>query len=150
MATLPERICEVIQKVLGTSPNLCDRVETIEALLDGIECKEVAILDAWGFVGADGTLFNGCNAEAEQVSTGIYQVTFPTTLSSPSYAVTFGNINDGTTRDGRHIEVINGTQNASGFQYYVATGDNGVTADVLVNGQANFHVAGKRKVLVCP
>lgn len=118
----------------------CDNLEFVY--------EEVGEIPSYGFVGGDGTLFNGFNASATRISTGRYQITFTNPKPIPNYTVTFGNIDNFITRDGKHISVINGTQNANGFQVMTMTGDNGGAADILIDSQFNFQVACKVTRLV--
>lgn len=119
--------------------NICDQLT--------VETETVGVSASYGFVGANGTLFSGLNATASRISTGRYQITFQNAKPIANYVVTFGNIDNFSTRDGKHISVINGTQNANGFQVMTMTGDNGTAADILIDSQFNFTVTCEMEVV---
>ena len=110
---------------------------------------ECAMLHAYGAISPNGEFGDRCGVTVTPVSTGIWQVTFDEPYpTGASYPVLFGTLNDGGTRDGTDAEVINGTQNANGFQIMTTTGDNSGTADILVERWVNFAVPVKKEIVV--
>lgn len=110
--------------------------------------EECPVLHAYGAIGGDSAQFGDrCGVTVEKLGTGLWQVTFDEPYPTATYPVLFGSLNDGGTRDGTDVEVINGTQNANGFQIMAMTGDNGATADVLVDRWISFAVPIKKEIV---
>jgi len=65
-------------------------------------------------------------------STGVFVITFSSALSDTNYSVC-GQVIEGSTRDDIKIHVVDGTKATTGFTVSLYEGDNGTTADVLVD-----------------
>ncbi|MDO6598404.1 hypothetical protein Q4512_15910, partial [Oceanihabitans sp. 2_MG-2023] len=97
---------------------------------------------------ANGTNSFNINSTVTRTAVGRYTVAFTTAHpNGASYDVTFGAQEDITNRDTRLVSVVTGTQTANGFQVMVATGDNGGTADVLVDEVWYFNTSATREVV---
>lgn len=124
----------------------CSFATMLSLNIDTVECP---VLHAYGAIGGDTAQFGDrCGVTVEKIGTGLWQVTFDEPYPTPTYPVLFGSLNDGTARDGTIIEVVNGTQNANGFQIMAMTGDNGAGADILVDHWVSFAVPGKKQFAV--
>ena len=103
--------------------------------------QEIGYLYAAGFIQGNGanSFVNGATVVRNGV--GQYTVTFDTPHpNGANYAVNLTSHEDGAARDSPYIHVVDGTQTAAGFDVYIATGDNGGTADVLNDTPWSFHV----------
>lgn len=106
--------------------------------------KRISTAHAEGFVGGSNPAFgNKFNATVTKPSTGRYTVTFGTPHPlGDSYPITLSPVSSEVARDGVHIEVEKDSVTATGFNLWIGTGDNGATADVLVDTTFSFHVGG--------
>ena len=94
---------------------------------------------AFGYVdGATGNLNSGDGASTSRSGTGSYTVTFDSAAADANYIVLATIEEDSTTRDDINISVDN--QTTAGFDITVREGDNGATADVLIDRSWFFQV----------
>lgn len=114
------------------------------SLWAGNNTERVLTAHAKGFVGGSNPAFgNKFNATVTKPSTGRYTVTFGTPHpAGDSYPITLTLVSSADARDGVHAEVEKDSVTALGFSLWAGTGDNGATADVLVDTTFSFHVGG--------
>ncbi|MDB4461520.1 hypothetical protein N9043_01070 [bacterium] len=101
----------------------------------------------------DATTVIARNSSISKISTGRYRVVFDDAHPDGlNYEVLFGNTVDGN-RDGRDIQVIDGTQTATGFDVWTTVGDNGTAADGVANTDWSYSVPMEevvRQIVDCP
>ncbi|WP_397363587.1 hypothetical protein [Olleya sp. R77988] len=96
---------------------------------------------------ATNNLFN-INSTVTRTATGRYNVVFDNPHpNGPNYDVTFGADESVTLRDGIILHVVEGSRTANGFSVYLGTGDNGGTADLLVDTPWSYQVSDTKEVI---
>jgi hypothetical protein len=97
--------------------------------------------------GSGANLFN-INSSVSRTATGRYTVTLSSAHpNGVNYDITLGVQEDTGNRDGRIIQVVAGSQTATGFQVMILTGDNGGTADGIVDENWYFSVSDTKEVV---
>ena len=87
------------------------------------------------------------SSRTTRTNTGRYNVRFSTPHpNGANYPISLGVRVDGN-RDGRIIQVVDGTQNANGFNVVILTGDNGTAADPYVDSHWYFNVSATKEVI---
>jgi len=131
----------------GTGTDWVDNTSNTPTL--NVTKETIGYVFAASYVNWNGTNnwhnINVTNAGITKNGTGRYTVNF--TSSHPNgnyYDITFGYKGD-NSRDGRIIQVRN--QNSNGFEIEIMTGDNGTTADILVDSTWYFNVSATKEVV---
>ncbi|SFJ58442.1 hypothetical protein, partial [Olleya namhaensis] len=110
--------------------------------------ETIGIVFAAAHTQANGTNSFNINCSVTRTGVGRYTVAFATAHpNGVNYDIAFGVQEDAVNRDSRLASVVTGTQTANGFQVMVATGDNGVTADVLVDEVWYFNTSATKEVI---
>ena len=101
-----------------------------------------------GVGSGQGTAPYALNSTVTRTSTGRYTIEF--LVDHPSgndYPITLGVQEDSVNRDGRIIQVVAGSQNASGFSVIIFVGDNGDDPDTEVDEDWYFSVPATMSVI---
>ena len=110
--------------------------------------ETIGIVFAAAHTQANGTNSFNINCSITRTATGRYTVAFTTPHpNGTNYDIAFGVQEDDVNRDSRLASVVTGTQTANGFQVMIATGDNGVTADILVDEVWYFNTSATKEVI---
>lgn len=132
---------------------VCTRLKELEAcvkelkenqLPDDWRCEEVCAVVGYANVAVDGTVFASCGDPViQKTGTGIIEV-----VTAPAGAETHSvdAIVDADTRDGVHVHFDSSFTTG---RISISTGDNGATADVLVDAPISIKWYGKRLQVVC-
>ena len=107
-------------------------------LRDGSDIVEIAssgpglgVIASGHFSSAGATVYAD-GISCSRSSAGVFVITFSSALSDTNYSVC-GQVIEGSTRDDIKIHVVDGTKATTGFTVSLYEGDNGTTADVLVD-----------------
>ena len=150
--TLPQRICEVILKVLGPSPNLCDRIEALEQAQSAditVDRKRVLVGCAAIRSDADAnSSANTFNASVTENSEGQWTITFGTDHAIPDgeFFFSVAGEEDGN-RDNPKVTLVEGSDSSTGVQIMVTVDDNGVGADIYEDNDFSFIVYAECDVI---
>ena len=91
--------------------------------------------------GNNGTNLFNINSTVTRTSAGQYSIVFDEPHPNGSnYPIVLGVEEDTGNRDGRIIQVVDNSQTANGFRVMILTGDNGGTADAIVDENWSFEV----------
>ncbi len=97
---------------------------------------------------SSGTNSFNINSSVSRTATGRFSVSFTTAHPNGSdYDIALGVEEDSTNRDGRIIQVVEGSQTANGFDIMILVGDNGGTADTYVDETWFFNVSATKEVV---
>ncbi|PKG50663.1 collagen-like protein, partial [Olleya sp. 1-3] len=110
--------------------------------------ETIGIVFAAAHTQANGTNSFNINSSVTRTATGRYTVAFTTPHpNGANYDIALGVQEDDVNRDSRLASVVTGTQTANGFQVMIATGDNGTTADILVDEVWYFNTSATKEVI---
>lgn len=88
------------------------------------------------------------DATMTRTGVGLWQVRFAAPHpDGANYAPWLTSEEQGTLRDTPDVTIVQGTQNANGFDVQINTGDNGATADILVDAPWSWGVAAPTSVV---
>lgn len=136
--------CQQFIELQNQVDNLTEIISTLQGLPDGWRCEEVCTVVGYANVAFDGEVFASCgNPVIEKIGTGLYEV-----VSAPAGAETHSvdAIVDADIRDGIHVHFDSSFTTG---RISTSTGDNGATADVLVDTPISIKWYGKRLAVVC-
>ena len=123
---------------------LTEIINNLEGVPEDWRCEEVCTVVGYANVAFDGTVFASCGDPViEKTGTGIYEV-----ITAPAGAETHSvdAIVDADIRDGIHVHFDSSFTTG---RISTSTGDNGGTADTLVDTPISIKWYGKRKAVVC-
>ncbi len=110
--------------------------------------KEIGYVFASAYTLKNGTNAYNINCSVARLGLGRYRVTFATPHpNGANYDVVLSTDENGTNRDGNLPHVVEGTRTATSFDIYIGTGDNGTTADVLIDENWSFQVSDTMEVI---
>lgn len=112
---------------------LRDGASIIEVANDGSSgtTSSLGIIASGHFSSAGATVYAD-GISCSRSSTGVFVITFGSALANTNYTIV-GQIIEGADRDDIKIHVVDGTKATTGFTLNMYEGDNGGTADVLVD-----------------
>ncbi|WP_111709248.1 hypothetical protein [Lutibacter citreus] len=122
----------------GTSPKIEFKKETIGYVFAAAQVQ------------ANGDNSFNINCKVSKTETGRFTVEFGVKHpNGANYDITFGaQVEDANNRrDSRIVSVVAGTQTAKGFDVIILTGDNGTTADVLVDEVWSFNTSATKEII---
>lgn len=136
------------QLTLGTNGGVYLPTATSNGPLN-VQTQTIGYVFAAGLTqGNNGNNLFNINSSVTNTANGQYTVTFNTAHpNGANYSIVLGVEEDDTNRDARIIQVIDGSQTANGFSVMILTGDNGGTADPLVEENWSFQVAAEITVV---
>jgi len=112
---------------------LRDGASIIEVANDGSSgtTSSLGVIASGHFSSAGATVYAD-GISCSRSSTGVFVITFGSALANTNYTIV-GQIIEGADRDDIKIHVVDGTKATTGFTLNMYEGDNGTTADVLVD-----------------